>query len=185
MSPRATSILSAVRVGLGTPRKDPAAIAAEAPALLAEPELIRPRLPSSTLSRPSSSAGDPPLGTTLELIADLPICPRGWGAISAEHGLGAAVAVEARGRVRRARLAATSRPHAAPAPDEAVAVGLARWGIAEGRLARHRFGAETPILLASLPLHHIVVLPTRRHPRPPGGLRRPRIGNPARRATPS
>ena len=43
-----------------------------------------------------------------------------------------------------------------PAPDEAVGVGVARWGIAEtGSLVFHS-GADTPILANFLPLHHIV-----------------------------
>ena len=48
--------------------------------------------------------------------------------------------------------------HDKVAPDEMIAIGVARWGIAEtGSLVFHS-GADTPILLSFLPLHHIVVL---------------------------
>src|SRR4029450_1711992 len=43
------SILAAVRAGLDGGRHNPGVIAAEAAALLASPELIRPRLPNTSL----------------------------------------------------------------------------------------------------------------------------------------
>ena len=53
------------------------------------------------------------------------------------------------------------RTHGDIAPDEAAALGLALWGIAEsGSLVVHS-GAEAPILLSFLPLHHLVVLEER------------------------
>ena len=86
-------ILSAVRAGLGTPRKDPEAIAAEAAALLAEPDAIRPRLSASTLVEAFSTRATA-LGTTLDRIADFTYLPAAVGRYLTEHGLGAAVAVE-------------------------------------------------------------------------------------------
>ena len=50
--------------------------------------------------------------------------------------------------------------HATLAPDEPAAVGLARWGIAESGSAVIHSGPDSPILLAFLPLHHILVLRT-------------------------
>ncbi|MBS0555196.1 MAG: LUD domain-containing protein, partial [Proteobacteria bacterium] len=48
--------------------------------------------------------------------------------------------------------------HDRVAPDETLAVGFARWGIAEtGSLVFHS-DAETPILANFLPLHHLVMV---------------------------
>ena len=64
-------------------------------------------------------------------------------------------------------------------------MGLARWGIAEsGSLVIHS-GPDTPILLAFLPLHHIVVLPTRQILAHLEDYAAVASEEPARRATPS
>ena len=48
--------------------------------------------------------------------------------------------------------------HDKVAPDEMIAIGVARWGIAEtGSLVFHS-GADTPILANFLPLHHLVMV---------------------------
>jgi len=48
--------------------------------------------------------------------------------------------------------------HDQVAPDETIAIGVARWGIAEtGSLVFHS-GADTPILANFLPLHHLVMV---------------------------
>ena len=152
-------ILQAVRAGLGGARQPPAAIAAEAMALLADPELIRPNRPDIGLvERFIERACVPKVGTTVdrvESLAELPgrraPLPRGpWSA-----------------RVRRAAAGTPSwsawtgrgsRHTAGMAADEPVGVGIARWGIAEtGSLVFHS-GPEMPILSAFLPLHHIVAL---------------------------
>lgn len=154
------SILSAVRAGLGEPRQSPDAIAAEAAALLAEPETIRPRLAAPTLVEAFETKATA-LGTTIDRIANFADLPAAVGRYLAEHGLGAAVAVQPAAEFTGLDWR-DIRPHATLAPDEAVAVGLARWGIAEGGSLVIHSGPETPILLAFLPLHHVVVLPTRR-----------------------
>ena len=122
------------------PAATPAAIAAEAAALLADARRDPPAAcPPRRWSRPSPSAGDAQLGTTLDRIAELRRPARGRAALPRRARPAAAVAAPARGRARRARLARHRGPHATLAPDEAVGVGLARWGIAEDRLARHPF----------------------------------------------
>jgi L-lactate dehydrogenase complex protein LldG len=158
MSPR-DRILSAVRSGLGEPRKNPDSIAAEADALLAAPDEIRPRLVASTLVEAFAIRASA-LGTTLDRIADFADLPAAVGRYLAAHGLAADVALQP-ASVLAGLDWQDVRPHASLAADEAVAVGLARWGIAEGGSLVIHSAPDTPILLAFLPLHHILVLSTR------------------------
>ena len=145
--------------GSAAPGATPAAIAAEAAALLASPELIRPRLPElepgravrrarrGAQARHHAGAGREPE----------PSCPRPCGAtsprtacrpLSPSSPRPSCMALDWQGIEARTAMA----------PDEAVGVGLARWGIAEtGSLVFHS-GPDTPILLAFLPLHHIVAV---------------------------
>ena len=157
-------ILAAVRSGLGPTRTPPDAIAAEASALLADPDAIRPRLAAPSLDEAFSIRATA-LGTTVDRVAALAGVPAAVGRYLEGHSLGPGVAVQPapafagldwdgdRGAIR---------PHATLAPDEPVALGIARWGIAEsGSLVVHS-APDTPILLAFLPLHHILVLPVGR-----------------------
>ena len=53
------------------------------------------------------------------------------------------------------------RFHPTVASDDAVGLGLARWGIAEtGSLVFHS-GPDAPTLLNFLPLHHVIALDVR------------------------
>lgn len=146
-------ILAAVRAGLGPERRDPAAIAAEADALLADPDAIRPRLAAPSLVEAfAAKAGA--LGTTIDRVADLDAVPAAVARYLAGHGLAAVALQPAPDLAGLDWLDA----HASVAPDEAAAVGLARWGIAEsGSIVIHS-APDSPILAAFLPLHHIVVL---------------------------
>lgn len=149
-------ILAAVRAGLGGQRQDPAAIAAEADALLADPDAIRPRLAAATLVD-AFVAKATALGTTIDQVATLGEVPAAVGRYLAAHRLPPSLAVQQRAEVTGLRWGGV-QTHAAIAADEPVAVGLARWGIAEsGSIVIHS-APDSPILLAFLPLHHIVVL---------------------------
>ena len=84
MSARET-VLGAVRAALGQatlgrPRPDPAAVAAEARALLADPDAIRPSLP---LPDPAAAFAarvvSPKVGATLDRIRDLQELPGAAG----------------------------------------------------------------------------------------------------------
>ncbi len=150
------SILAAVRAGLGGRRAEPAAIAAEAAALLADPDTIRPRLEAPTLVE-AFALKAAALGTSIEHVPDLDDVPAAVGRYLAASGLPPSAAVQ-----QTAELASLSWEgialDATAAPDQPAAVGLARWGIAEsGSIVIHS-APDSPILLAFLPLHHIVVL---------------------------
>ena len=159
MSARAR-ILAAVRAGLGPTRAAPDAIAAEAAALLAGPEAIRPHLAAPALDA-AFAAKATALGTTLDRVATLAGVPAAVGRYLEGHGLGPELAVQPAPALAGLDWGAL-RPHGTLAPDEAAALGIARWGIAEsGSLVIHS-APDTPILLAFLPLHHILVLPVGR-----------------------
>lgn len=159
MSGARDAILGAVCAGLGGRRADAAAIAAEAEALLAAPELIRPALADPDLVEAFvRKATAPEVGTTVERIADLGRLPTAVRAYLAAHGLASRIALQPVGELEALDWSGLE-VRATPAPDEPAGVGLARWGIAEsGSLVFHS-GPDMPILLAFLPLHHIVALP--------------------------
>ncbi|MDP5307269.1 LutC/YkgG family protein [Paracoccus spongiarum] len=149
-------ILNAVRAGLPTPRATPDAIAAEARALLDAPEARRPALAAPGLAD-SFCAKAAALGTTVARLPDLAALPEAVRGYLADHGLSATLALQPAPSLAVLDWSGIER-HSAIAPDEPVALGLARWGIAEsGSLVIHS-GPDTPILLSFLPLHHIVVL---------------------------
>lgn len=149
-------ILTAVREGLGNPARDPAAIAAEASALLDDPDAIRPRLAAGTPVE-SFIEKATAIGTTIGRAGDLAGVPRAVAEYLAGQGLAGPVAVDGDLATLDWGETATTREIA---PDAPVGVGLARFGIAEsGSIVIHS-GAETPILLAFLPMHHVVVLRT-------------------------
>jgi len=150
------SILAAVRAGLGDRRAEPAAIAAEAGALLAGPDTIRPRLAVPTLIE-AFVLKAAALGTSIERVPDLDDVPAAVGRYLAASGLPHSAAVQ-----QTPELASLSWQgialDATAAPDQPAAVGLARWGIAESGSVVIHSAPDSPILLAFLPLHHIVVL---------------------------
>jgi L-lactate dehydrogenase complex protein LldG len=157
MSGARETILAAVRAALGEPRQ-PAAIAAEARALLEAPELIRPRLPAGDLAALfAERVTSPKVNATLERIASLGELPAAVGRYLAAQGLPPLVALQPAPELQGLDWSGiATRP--TMAADEAVGVGLARFGIAEtGSLVLHS-GPDTPILFNFLPLHHVVAV---------------------------
>ncbi len=158
MTPARESILAAVRAGLGGGWREPGAIATEAASLLVSPELIRPRLPDKGLVELfAERAAAPKLGTTLERLASLSELPESVRHYLAAHGLPSAIALQPAAELTDLDWQGIEI-RTAIAPDEAVGVGLAGWGVAEtGSLVVHS-GPDTPVLLGFLPLHHIVAV---------------------------
>ena len=167
---------------LGGRGADPGAIAAEARRAAAAPERSARALPPGPgrgLRRRAVGPGGRQPRSTASRAS--PSCPRPCGAISPSTASGD-VALQPAAELRGLDWAAFEA-HATLAADEAVGVGLARWGIAEtGSLVFHS-GPDTPILLAFLPLHHIVAVSAGTILALSRGLAAPRGGR--RRATPS
>ncbi|MCK8785859.1 LUD domain-containing protein [Roseomonas sp. NAR14] len=157
MSTRET-ILDSVRAALGRRRPDPAAIAAEAAALLADPAAIRPALPvPDPVEAFALRVVSPKVGATLERIAALGALPAAVARYLDAHGLPHALALQPDPELRALDWAGYALRDTAR-PDEAAALGQALWGIAEtGTLVFHS-GADTAVLNHFLPLHHIAVL---------------------------
>lgn len=160
MSSARDRIFGAIRESLGAAPQDTAAIAAEAAALLADPDAIRPDLagPSLTESFAAKAWG---LGTTLDTVAEMEDVPEAVSRYLAQAGLGKGIALQQVPVLTGLDWSGLA-PHDTLAPDEPVALGLARYGIAESSSLVIHSAPDNPILLGFLPLHHILVLERRR-----------------------
>ena len=161
MSETRSRILQAVRAGLGAPRRDAASIAAEAAALLAAPEQIRPKLPDKPLEEIfADRLLQPHMGATLDRIAALGELPDTIRRYLSQHDLQPAIALQPAPQLLALEWSGIE-VHRELAADEPAGVGIAWWGIAEtGSLVFHS-GSDAPTLLNFLPLHHIVALDAR------------------------
>lgn len=152
-------ILQAVRAGLGTRSSvDAVQVRREAAALLADLPSTRPVLASADLPEVfAARATTPKVAATVDRIGNAAELPGAVRRYLDANGLRPTIAVQPAAELRALDWTGFDL-HASVAPDEAVAVGLARWGIAEtGSLVFHS-GAETPILSNFLPLHHLVLV---------------------------
>lgn len=154
-------ILDALRHGLthgrgGTLRHHArATIDAEAAALLADPGDIRPDLAGpDPVSAFIAKCANPALGVTLDRVPDWQALPGAVAAYLAGHDLPRRIAVS--GDPRLALTGIETHPHVAP--DEAAAISVALWGVAEtGSVVIHS-APDQPILGAMLPRHWLVVV---------------------------
>lgn len=159
MSARET-IFSAIGRALGR-SADPAAIRAEADALLAEPERVRPRLPAGDpVSLFETAVTRLPPGASSERLpsfADLPAaCARRLAALD----LPPALKLQPRPEIEALDWAGAGLALQA-AVDDRVSLSVAERGIAETASLVLRSGADMAILDAFLPLHHMVALRAR------------------------
>jgi len=157
MSARA-AILGRVRAASGPHRSDASVVHAEAQALLADAASIRPALGAGSLVEAFiARLTSPRVAASAERIATVAGFPAAVGAYLQARGLPPRIALQPEAQLRALAWAGLEL-HDEVAPDEAVAVVCARWGIAEtGSLVFHS-GADSPVLAHFLPLHHIVLL---------------------------
>ena len=157
MSARET-ILNAVRSGLGNTAVDPAAVRRDADALLQDLPSIRPALLADGLVDAFiARVTSPKVAATAERIASASELPAAVGRYLETFGLPAVVALQPAAPLQDLDWSGFEL-HDKVAPDEMIAIGVARWGIAEtGSLVFHS-GADTPILANFLPLHHLVMV---------------------------
>lgn len=144
-------ILNAVRAA--SPAQDPASIAAEAAALLVDP--VRPALAGPTLPE-AFAAKATALGTTIDRVASMAEVPLAARRYLDQHGLPGLALQQAPDLLALDWTGIATHPGLAP--DEPAALGLALHGIAEGGSLVVHSGPDAPILLAFLPLHHLIVL---------------------------
>lgn len=157
------AVLGAVRAALGrgaagSARPDPAAVAAEAQALLADPDAVRPALPTpNPVEAFAARVVSPKVGATLDRVGRLADLPEAVRRYLDGHGLTHALALQPDPALQGLDWSGFELRDAA-LPDEAAAFGLARWGIAEtGSLVFHS-GPDTAVLGHFLPLHHLVAV---------------------------
>jgi L-lactate dehydrogenase complex protein LldG len=137
---------------------DPAVIAAEAAALVAEPWLYRPAARAGQLiDRFLEKITSPRLAGTYDRVDEIGDLPRSVYRYLELHGLPASVALEPEPRLSALEWGDID-VHATIAANEGVSVVIARWGIAEtGTLILHS-GPHNPGLFSFLPLHFVVAL---------------------------
>lgn len=152
------AILDAVRGALGHKTVNGAALRRDADALLADLPTIRPDLLADGLVEAFiARLVTPKVAATAERIGDASELPAAVARYVEARGLPAAIALQP-AAVLQALDWSGFEVHDRVAPDETLAVGFARWGIAEtGSLVFHS-DAETPILANFLPLHHLVMV---------------------------
>jgi L-lactate dehydrogenase complex protein LldG len=136
-----------------------AAISAAALALLTAPDEARPALPMPDIVDAfMARVCGPKVAAAVERIADLTALPGAVARLLAAKGLDARAAVQP-----AAALLALGWAEAGvtlcETVDEGVAVGLARWGIAETGSVVFHSSADMPILFNFLPAVHIVAVP--------------------------
>lgn len=138
---------------------DAAAIAAEARTLLARPDERRPAVPSPDVVEAfMARVRGPKVGATADRIPNLAALPAAVARYLAAKGLDARVAVQPAAALQSLGWAEAGVT-LSETVNEGVAVGLARWGIAETGSAVFHSGADTPILFNFLPAVHIVAVP--------------------------
>jgi L-lactate dehydrogenase complex protein LldG len=157
MSDARSAILGSVRAALGPEPADAASIAAAAQALLAEPERGRPKLGEGPLvDLFAARLVEPKIGASVARVGGLDAVPGAVAQILADAGLDKTIALQPAADLLRLDWAGFQTKQTV-APDEAVAVGLALWGIAEtGSLVFHS-APDSPTLFCFFPMHHIVV----------------------------
>ena len=140
------AVLGALRSALGRSRPDPAAVAAEARALLADPDAVRPALPvADPVEAFAARVVSPKVGATLDRVGTLANLPGAVRRYLDGHGLPPLLALQPDPALQDLDWTGFTLRGAA-LPDEAAAFGMARWGVAEtGSLVFHS-GPDTAVL---------------------------------------
>lgn len=135
----------------------PAAIAAEAAALLVAPE--RPPVDPAALEDTFlARLALPSVAATIDRIADIADLPAAIAGYCAEHALPRTLCVPPDPRLSACDWTGFTR-HETAAPDEAIALAIARVGVAETGSLVLETGPAAPMLPNFLALHHIVLVP--------------------------
>jgi len=157
-----TGILASISAALGRKAVDPDRVRAEASALLAESPASRPALADpSLIEQFVARLVELKVGASVKRAAGFAAVPALVSEICAAEGLAKSIALQPAPDLLDLDWSGFETRQTI-APDEAVAIGLALWGIAEtGSLVFHS-GPESPTLFCFMPMHHIVVIATDR-----------------------
>jgi L-lactate dehydrogenase complex protein LldG len=159
MSSSREDILNQVRAALGQRSVDAASVRSAALALLADPDATRPEPGTGSLAdRFIAKVTSPRVAATVMRLSSMAAVPAAVRDYLQASGLPLSIALQPN-QVLRALDWSGFEVHEKVAAKEPVAVGIARWGIAEtGSLVFHS-GPDLAVLGNFLPLHHLVVLP--------------------------
>lgn len=162
VNPARTQILTAIQNGLGRDSFDEHSIKGKAGALLLEPERVRPGLSHAALTDQFiERVSAPKYGAGFDRIDSLEVLPEIVMDLLEREALPPHISLQP----IRPLIELTWQAAGFRLIDEAndqVAIGLAKWGIAEtGSLVFHS-GADTPVLLNFLPLLEVIVIPAAR-----------------------
>ena len=158
MSGARSAILGSIRAALGPEPADAASIAADAEALLAEPQRGRPELGEGSLvDLFAARLAEAKIGASVARVGGFDAVPGAVAEILAGAALEKAIALQPAPDLLRLDWSGF-RTKPTVEPDEAAAVGLALWGIAEtGSLVFHS-APESPTLFCFFPMHHIAMV---------------------------
>lgn len=152
------AILAALADGAGDTEADRASVLRQAQDLLAAPDAARPaRTGADVVTAFVDRVNGPKVAASAERIGALDAVPAAVGRFLHDRARPPAVRVQPAAALLALNWAGAGIATDAD-PDDGVAVGLARWGIAEtGSVVVHS-GADTPVLLSFLPAVSIVVV---------------------------
>ncbi|WP_372605260.1 lactate utilization protein C [Actibacterium sp.] len=156
------NILGAIRAALGPRDTTAETIAAQAAALVADPDRVRPDFGGVDLiSRFIAKATSERVTATIARVDSFAGVPAAVLDYVGEAGLPAQAAVQPTDRLRGLDWAGLELADT-PGTDGGLAVTLADYGVAETGSVVFHSGPDAPVLLNFLPLHHLVVLETNR-----------------------
>ncbi|MCV2880402.1 LutC/YkgG family protein [Actibacterium sp. XHP0104] len=157
MSTARDAIFQAISTANGAPR-DADTIAAEAMALIATPDVLRPGFTGQdNLDRFIEKATSERVTATVSHAATLAEVPGQVADYLTRVGLGAQIALQPRAALRDLDWGSVSVHHTVDA-NEPVAVSIADLAVAETGSVVFLSGPDAPVLLTFLPLHHVVVV---------------------------
>lgn len=137
---------------------DAGAIKAQADALIANPDALRPDFSSqSNIDRFVEKATSERVTATVEMLATRQDIPQAVEKYLSKNDLENRIALQPRKALLDLNWGETET-HSNPAQDEAVAVSFADMGIAETGSVVFLSAPDAPVLMNFLSLHHLVVL---------------------------
>lgn len=155
-----TAFLARVSQALGrSALPDPAAVAAEAAALLADPTVTQPALKlQDPVAEFTAKATSERLAATVETIASIDEAPAAIKRYLEAEGMALSLALSPDPSLQSLDWGDVET-HDALDANEPTAVGRAEWGVAETGSLVLLSSPEQPTLYAFLPLRHIVLVP--------------------------
>ncbi len=158
MSAARDKLLADVRAALGGGRADPGKVAHEAATLIGLPEQVQPQFPEqSNLERFIVRVRSERLTASLAQLQSYAEVPAAAAAYLKQAGLAPNLALVKAERLSKLNWDEIALHHDL-APNEAVAMSLAAFGIAETGSLVMESGPASPTLFSFLPLHHLVVV---------------------------